>query len=70
MFQKSDKSISSLYVSKCSNTSILYTLKSLLSKNRFCFFFLSSDRQKFYHLLGFHAIGINSSLIFLSALHF
>ena len=34
-------------------------------------FFSSSDTQKFHHLLGCQAIGINSSLIvFLSALHF
>ena len=33
--------ISELYqVAKCSNTSILYTLKAFLSKNRFHFFFL------------------------------
>ena len=56
---------------KCSNTSISYALKSLLSKNWFYFFFSSSDMQKFDHLLGCHAIGINSSLIFFfSALDF
>ena len=39
MFQKSDKkNISSLYASKCPNTSILH--KALLSKSRFYFFFL------------------------------
>ena len=64
----------SLCVPKCSNTSVLYTtdaLKALLRKNRFYYFFLSFDMQKFYHLLRGHAIGINSSLIFfLSALLF
>ena len=49
----------------------LYTLIALLSKNWFYFFFLSSDIQKFHHLLGCHAIGINSSLVFfLTALRF
>ena len=39
MSQKSDK-ISSLYVSKCPNNSIFYTLKALLGKSQFNFFFL------------------------------
>lgn len=41
MFQKLDKvsTVSSLYVSKCYNTSILYTLETLLSKHYFYFFF-------------------------------
>ena len=41
------------------NTLKLYTLKALLSKNRLHFLFL------IHHLLGCHAIGINSSLIFI-----
>ena len=57
----SRKTISSLHLSKCSNTFILYTLKALLSKNRFYFFFLIFSCAK---ILGCHAIGINSSLIF------
>ena len=53
------------------NTLKLYTLKALLSKNRFYFFLSSSGTQKFHHLLGYRAIGINSSLIvFLSSLRF
>ena len=36
-------------------------LKALLSKNRFYFFFSSSDMQKFQHLLGCYATSINSS---------
>ena len=77
------KTISSLYVLKCSNYSILYTLKvllskkpilytlkALLSKNRFYFFFLI-----FWHLKippsSRAAFGINSSFnYFLSVLHF
>ena len=53
------KTTSSLHMSKCPNTFNLYTLNVLMSKNWFCFFFLT-----FQHLLKFHVIGINSSLIF------
>ena len=45
---------------KCSNTLKLYILKAL-GKNRFYFFFSSSDMQKIHHLLGCSAIDINSS---------
>ena len=40
------------------------TLLQPLHKNWFCFFFLIFWNAKFHHLLGCHAIGINSSLIF------
>ena len=40
------------------------TLLQPLSKNRFCFFFLTSDMQNFNNLLGYHAMGSNSSFIF------
>ena len=43
-------------VTKCFDTLKLYTLKTLLMKK----FFSSFDMQKFHHLLGCHAIGINS----------
>ena len=44
---------------------ILYTSKAVLSKNCFHFFFFSfSDMEKFHHLFGYHATGINSSLIY------
>ena len=56
-------------VTKCSNTSILYMLKALLSKIDSIFFFSSPDMQKYHNLLGCYAIGINSSCN-LSALHF
>ena len=49
-------------VAKCSNTSKLYTLKALSIGS--ISFLLSSDMQKFHHLLGCDAIGINSSFIF------
>ena len=52
----------------CLGTSKLYTtdaLKALLCKNRFYFFISFSDTQKLHHLLGCHAIGINSSRILL-----
>ena len=54
--------ISELYqVTKCSISILtLDTLKALLRENPFCFFFSSSDIQKFHHLLGCHANGINS----------
>ena len=65
------KTISSLHVWKCPNTLKLYALKPLLVKIGFVSFFSSSNMQKLYHLLGCHAIGMNSSLIFfLSALSF
>ena len=41
-----------------------HTLLQPLSKNRFYFFFLISWHTKLHHLLGCHAIGINSSLVF------
>ena len=41
---------------------IIYTLKPLLSKNRFFFsFFSSTDMEKFHHLVRYHATSINSS---------
>ena len=49
---------------KFCNTFKFYTIKKLLSKNQFYFFFASSDMQKFYTFLGCHAIGINSSNTF------
>ena len=58
-------------VSKVLNTSILYTLKALLSKIGSISSFSSSDMQKFYYPLGCLAIGINSSFnSFLSLLCF
>ena len=56
-----------LYQFLLNTAAIFYTLKALLSKNRFYFFFSffsSSNMQKFHHLLGCHAIGINLSLMF------
>ena len=53
---------------KCSNNLKLYTLKALLNKNRFCFFFPVFFIQKFHHLSGniiAPSISINSSLIIL-----
>ena len=41
-----------------------HTLLQPLSKNRFYFFFLISWHTKLHLLLGCHAIGINSSLVF------
>ena len=60
--------MSSLYLlismRKYFNTLNLYTLKALLSKNCFYFFFFSSSvMKKFQTFLECHAIGINSSLI-------
>ena len=55
-------------VAKGPNTSILYTWKALLSKNRFNFFTSTSHMHKFHHLLGCYPIGINSSLIFFKVL--
>ena len=53
-------------VFKCPNTFILYISEASLSTS-----WLSSGTQKFRHLLGYHAIGINSSFSsFLSALRF
>ena len=63
------KTISSLHVVKYPFTLKLYTLKALLSK--ICsIFFSSSDMQKFQLLLGNHAIGISSSLIFFKCFTF
>ena len=53
-----------LHFIKCWNTPKLYTLKELLSKNWFYFFFSPSPgMKKSQHLLGCHAIDINSSVI-------
>ena len=49
-----------LYLSKCPNSSILYT-----SENWFFFFYSSFDLQKFHHLLRCHVFLINYWLIFL-----
>ena len=46
-------------VAKCFNTLKLYTLKALVKIGSISFF-SSSDMQKFYHCLGYHAIVINS----------
>ena len=49
---------------------IVYTQKALPSKNRF-YFFSSSDKQKFNHLVGCYTLSINPSFhSFLSALLF
>ena len=68
MSQKSDKnnyikSSCIIFVSKCSNILKLYTLKAFFSKNQL-------DKQKLHHLLGYHAIGINTSLIFFKCFAF
>ena len=59
-------------VARCPNTLKLYTLKVLLHENWINFFFFDlPGRAKILHLLGCHAIGINSSFnSFLSALRF
>ena len=53
---------------KCFNTPILYTTDTHFYKPSIKIgsisFFLSSEEQKFRHLLGCHALGIRSSLSF------
>ena len=64
-FDQKNQSQSS--VPKCFNTPILHTTNadfySRPVKTGSIFFFSSSDMQKFHHLLGYRAIGINSSVI-------
>ena len=56
---------------KSQYSQIVYTLKALLCKIWFYFFFSSSDMHKFHYLFGFHATGINYSWnTFLNALSF
>ena len=67
--KKSDKKIHTPFsVPKFFNLLVLYTTDAHFYnpsvKIDFVSFFSSSDTHKFLHLLGCHAIGINSSLIF------
>ena len=59
---------------KYSNTPILYTTDAHFYNPSVKIgsipFFLSSDLQEFHHLLGRHATGINSSLIFFKCFAF
>ena len=54
-----------IFVPKCFNTPTLYTIDAHFynpsQKIGFISFSSSSDTQKFHHLLGWHATGINSS---------
>ena len=62
------KSPCMIFYDKCSNTSKLYLMhsKHYSVKIGSISFFSSSEIQKFHYILGFNAIGINSSFIYLS----